>query len=61
MNGIIDYQFLKLIENVGCINNHGKTVYGTATLLRVLHCSIKDIKPEYIQIGQAYIQKYLST
>lgn len=55
-----DDRFIKLIENIGYVNECGKHIYGTAALLHIVHCPVKNIKPEHVEIGKTYVEKYLS-
>ncbi len=57
---MIDHRLIKLIENVGYVNEHGKHVYGTAALLHVLHRPVRSINPEHVKLGKEYVKTLLS-
>jgi hypothetical protein len=57
---VIDYKFVRLIENVGYTNDEGKRIYGTAALLHLLHCPVKQLNPKHVELGRAYVKKLMN-
>lgn len=57
---MIDNNFVKLVEKIGYVNEHGEHVYGTAALLHVLHCPFKNLDTKHIARGKAFVEKQLS-
>lgn len=56
---MVDNDFIKLIEKVGYVNDHGEHVYGTAALLHVLHYPFKNLDAKCIARGKDFVEKQL--
>ncbi len=56
---MIDSRLIKTLETIGYVNKNGRRIYGTATLLHMLHCPLSEICPYYIEQGKVFIHSLL--
>ncbi len=56
----MDLRFVSFIEKVGCVDEHGHRLYGTAALLYFLHRPVSSISKREIDAGRNFVQRYLN-
>lgn len=55
----MEYKLISAIEKIGCVDEHGHKLYGTAALLYTLHRPVSSISKCEIESGKAFVQRYL--
>lgn len=53
------YEIVRLIEKMGYTNYKGRRVGGTAALVHIAHCQIKDLNSASINTGKKYVGNLL--
>lgn len=53
------YDIAKMIERIGYTNNKGQRIGGTAALVHIAHCQIKDLNSASINTGKKYVGNLL--
>lgn len=53
------YDIAKMIERIGYTNNKGQRIGGTAALVHIAHCQIKDLNSASINAGKTYVRNLL--
>lgn len=53
------YEIVRLIERIGYTNNKEQRIGGTAALVHIVHCPIKELNQNSINIGKKYVGNLL--
>lgn len=53
------YDIAKMIERIGYTNNKEQRIGGTAALVHIVHCPIKELNQNSINIGKKYVGNLL--